>query len=198
MHYPSAGTSHISTMDSSGMAVSLTTAVNTYFGSKVMIPETGIILNNVMNDFSFPNKSSNNYIPAPANSIQPCKRPLSANTPIIIEHEANNTLALVIGAAGSNRIITAVVQTALGILDLDLDAAAALARPRLHDQLQPNQTELDWRFDNVTAAGLVARGHNVVWTKPGRSLVMAVRRLPNGTLEAAADPSTSDGGGFVT
>ena len=180
------------------MAVSLTTAVNTYFGSKLIVPATGIILNNVMNDFSMPNISNDNsYGPAPANFIRPGKRPLSANVPMIVEFQANDTLTLALGAAGGSHIITATVEAALGVLDGGLGAAAALARPRFHDQLQPNRIELDWRFDNATAAGLRARGHSIVWTRPGRSLVTAVRRLPNGTLEAAADPSLSDGGSFT-
>ncbi|KAL9046120.1 MAG: hypothetical protein Q9214_000960 [Letrouitia sp. 1 TL-2023] len=193
----SAGTSHITTMDGSGMAVSLTTAINKYFGSKLIVPSTGIILNNVMNDFSIPNNSNNNYRLAPANFIQPGKRPLSSNVPLIVEFQANGTLVLALGAAGGLHIITATVEATLGVLDSGLDVAAALARPRFHDQLQPNRIELDWGFDNATAAGLRARGHTVAWTKPGRSLVMAVRRLPNGTLEAAADPNTSEGGGLT-
>ncbi len=162
-----------------------------------MVPATGIILNNVMNDFSIPNISDNGSQPAPANCIRPGKRPLSANVPLIAEFKANGTLALALGAAGGPRIITATVEAALGVLDGGLSAAAALSRPRFHDQLRPDYIELDWRFDNATAAGLRARGHTVTWTRPGHSLVMAVRRLPNGTLEAAADPNTSDGGGFA-
>lgn len=104
------GTSAVVTSDQSGMAVSLTTTVNLLFGSKIMVPETGVILNNEMNDFSIPGSSNAfGYIPSPANYIRPGKRPLSSITPVIVEH-ANGSFYYAVAAAGGSRIITSVLQ----------------------------------------------------------------------------------------
>lgn len=78
------GTSHISIIDSQRNALSMTTTINAYFGSKFLSPSTGIILNNEMDDFSVPaNTSPNIRPPAPPNFIYPGKRPLSSMTPTI-------------------------------------------------------------------------------------------------------------------
>lgn len=79
------GTSHLSIVDSDRNAVSMTSTVNSYFGSQILSPSTGILLNNEMDDFSIPNSSSANIPPpAPANFIRPLKRPLSSMSPTIV------------------------------------------------------------------------------------------------------------------
>lgn len=104
------GTSAIVTSDRNGMAVSLTTTVNLLFGSKIMVPETGVILNDEMNDFSIPGSSNAfGYIPSPANYIRPGKRPLSSITPTIVDF-ANGTFYFAVAAAGGSRIITSTLQ----------------------------------------------------------------------------------------
>ena len=121
------------------MAISLTTTVNLLFGSQLMVPETGVIMNNEMNDFSIPGSSNAfGYVPSASNFIRPGKRPLSSISNTIVEFVANNTLYFVIGSAGGSRIITATIQNLWHVLDQGLDSEAALARPRLHDQLEPN------------------------------------------------------------
>lgn len=76
------GTSHMVTADGSGMAVSLTTTVNVYFGSQVMVPETGVVMNDEMNDFSIPGVSNKfGYLPSPSNFVEPGKRPQSSISP---------------------------------------------------------------------------------------------------------------------
>ncbi|KAI7072916.1 gamma-glutamyltransferase, partial [Hortaea werneckii] len=133
------GTSAVVTSDYSGMAVSLTTTVNLLFGSKIVVPETGVILNNEMNDFSIPGSSNAfGYIPSPVNYIRPGKRPLSSITPVIVEH-ANGSFYYAVASAGGSRIITAVLQNLWHVLDQNMTAPEALAAPRLHDQLVPNQ-----------------------------------------------------------
>ncbi|KAJ3551984.1 hypothetical protein NPX13_g11227 [Xylaria arbuscula] len=83
---PTPGTSHIVAADKSGLAVSVTTTINLLFGSQLMVPETGVIMNDEMNDFSIPGSSNAfGYIPSPANFIRPGKRPLSSISPIIAE-----------------------------------------------------------------------------------------------------------------
>ena len=111
------GTSQVVTADESGMAASLTTTVNLLFGSQLMVPETGVIMNDEMNDFSIPGSSNAfGYIPSPANYIRPGKRPLSSISPTIVE-SADGRLYFVVGSAGGSRIITATIQNVHHVLD---------------------------------------------------------------------------------
>lgn len=179
------------------MAITLTTTVNGFWGSHIMVPETGIIMNNEMNDFSIPNTTNLfGFKPSPANFVAPGKRPLSSVTTIIVEFLANSTLCLAIGAAGGSRIITSTVESLLSIINGGTTAAEALAKPRFHDQLVPNQMMFDWTYDNSTVAAMQSRGHNVTWVSPGFALVQAIKRLPNGTFDAASDPNLAAGGAF--
>ncbi|KAL9100812.1 MAG: hypothetical protein Q9163_003860 [Psora crenata] len=209
------GTSHIVTADASGMAFSLTTTVNLFFGSRVMVPETGIILNNQMNgiassldpfvilqnlsdaDFSIPNVSNAfGYYPSPANYAKPHKRPLSSIAPIMAEY-ANNSLYTVLGASGGSRIITTTLQNALHILDANMSAENALANPRLHDQLIPNQVTFEITYDNRTVMFMRERGHNVTWSSTAGSSGQAIV-IVDGRFEAAGEPRQRDSAGLTT
>ena len=191
------GTSHVVTADASGMAVSLTTTINLLFGSQVLVPETGVIMNNEMNDFSIPGSSNAfGYAPSPANYVRPGKRPLSSISPTIAEF-ANGTLYYITGAAGGSRIITATIQSLVHVLDQNMTAPQALAQARLHDQLIPNQVSFEYAFNNETIAFMKARGHNVTWIAPGQSSAQSIRRLPNGTFEAAGEPRQQNSAGLA-
>ncbi|KAK5173501.1 uncharacterized protein LTR77_002182 [Saxophila tyrrhenica] len=191
------GTSAVAVSDSSGMAISLTTTVNLLFGSHLMVPETGVIMNNEMNDFSIPGTSNAfGYVPSPANYIRPGKRPLSSITPTIAEH-ADGSLYYVVGAAGGSRIITATLQNLWHVLDQNMTAPEALARPRFHDQLVPDQIMFEYAYDNETVDFMKARGHNVTWMAPGSSSAQSLRRLANGTFEAAGEPRQENSGGYA-
>lgn len=191
------GTSHMVAADASGMSVSLTTTINLLFGSHVMVPETGVIMNNEMNDFSIPGVSNAfGYIPSPANYVRPGKRPLSSMSPIIVE-TADGKLYLSVGAAGGSRIITATIQNVHNVLDGGMTTAQALGRARLHDQLSPNQVSFEYAYDNSTVAFMKSRGHNVTWVAPGQSTAQGLRLLPNGTFEAAGEPRQKNSGGFA-
>lgn len=190
------GTSHIATADKSGLAITLTTTINTLFGAQLRIPETGIIMNNEMNDFSIPGSSNEyGYIPSPNNYVRPGKRPQSSISPIIAE-TSDGELYLVVGAAGGSRIITATSQNIHHVLDQNMTTPAALAEPRFHDQLVPDQAEFEYTFQNSTVDFMESLGHNVTWVAPGYSLAQAIRLLPNGTFEAAAEPRQVNSGGF--
>ncbi|KAI9827416.1 MAG: hypothetical protein M1819_006957 [Sarea resinae] len=205
------GTSHVVTADASGLAVSLTTTINLLFGSQLMVPATGLILNNEMNDFSIPHtKNAFGYVPSPYNYIAPRKRPLSSMTPTIVEVETTvddesaattrsggAQLYLALGAAGGSRIITATIQNLVHVLDGNMSVANALRQPRLHDQLVPNEVRFEWGYDNRTVAAMAARRHNVSWMAPGESSAQALRLLPNGTFEAAGEPRQRNSGGFA-
>lgn len=165
-----------------------------------MVPETGVIMNNEMNDFSIPGSSNAfGYVPSEANYIRPGKRPLSSISPVVVE-AADGAAAqpwLLAGSAGGSRIITATVQIVSAVVDGGLDAAAALARPRMHDQLVPRRVDFEYAFDNATVAFLAQTGHNVSWEAPGGSTAQALRRLPNGTFDAAGEPRQANSAGFA-
>lgn len=191
------GTSHIVTADANGLSISLTTTVNLLFGSQLVVPETGVIMNNEMNDFSIPGESNAfGYIPSPANFVRPGKRPLSSISPIIVE-TPDGRLYLSIGAAGGSRITTSTIQNVIHVLDQDLTVYEALAEPRLHDQLMPNQVTFEYAYDNSTVAFMKSLGHNVTWVAPGQSSAQGLRLLPNGTFEAAGEPRQKNSGGFA-
>lgn len=104
------GTSQLVAVDSSGMAITLTTTVNLYWGSQVMTSD-GIVLNDEMDDFSSPNQSNAfGYVATPNNFIRPGKRPLSSISPTIVEDLDTGVLELAVGSAGGSRIITANIQ----------------------------------------------------------------------------------------
>lgn len=101
------------------------------------------------------------------------------------------------GAAGGSRIITATIQSLHHVLDQDMTAPQALARPRLHDQLVPSVVSFEYAYDNGTVAYMESPGANVTWVAPGLSSAQGVRLLPNGTFEAAGEPRQADSGGFA-
>lgn len=108
------GTAHISTVDQDDMAVALTSSVNRAFGSKLLDPKTGIILNGVMDDFSIPGKpSSFGLQPSPYNFPEPGKRPLSSCVPTIIERDGQFELTL--GGSGGSKIVNAVLQVTMNV-----------------------------------------------------------------------------------
>ena len=192
------GTSEIAAADASGLTITLTTTVNLLFGSELIVPETGVIMNNEMNDFSIPGQSNAfGFQPSPANFVAPGKRPLSSISPTIAEWLANGTVYLATGAAGGSQIITATAQNVWHVLDQKLGIADALAQPRLHDQLSPNRVQLEYTYNNQTAAFLRDRGANVTYVTPGGSTAQGIVLLTNGTFTAAGEPRQKDSGGLV-
>ncbi|CDU26059.1 related to gamma-glutamyltransferase [Sporisorium scitamineum] len=190
------GTSAITVVDADGMAISLTTTINTFWGSQLMTKH-GFPLNNEMDDSSSPGKSNFfGYLPTPANYIAPGKRPLSSIAAVIAEDTGSGELKLSLSSAGGSRIITAVTQVAYDVLFKGQDAQTALAEPRWHDQLSPNQTSVESPapqipgfvgFSKETAAFLASVGHNVTWTPIGSSTAQAVERFEDGELLAATE-----------
>ena len=172
-----------------------------------MVPESGIILNNEMNDFSIPNISNVfGYAPSPANYIRPRKRPLSSMSPLIAESEPlglsspfdrRKSTITIFGAAGGSRIITAVVQNALHILLHNLSAYEAVAAPRLHDQLIPDITSFEQAYDNATIDSMREKGHEVRWMPHWLSAAHIVRKFGDGTFEAVAEVRQANSGGMV-
>ncbi|KAH8589948.1 gamma-glutamyltransferase [Bisporella sp. PMI_857] len=191
------GTSHIVATDASGLSITLTSTINLLFGNKQVVPETGVILNNEMNDFSIPGVTNEfGFVPSPINFIRSRKRPLSSITPIIVEHP-NGTLYLTIGAAGGSRIITSTVQAVMHVLDHGMTLPQALKEPRIHDQLLPDLTTFEVGFPDDMIKGLLDRGHSIREVPFGYSAVQGVRVLSNGTFEAAGEPRQLNSGGLA-
>lgn len=189
------GTSHIVTADVSGMGFSLTTTVNLFFGSRLMVPETGVIMNDEMNDFSIPNiPNVFGYYPSPSNYVRPRKRPLTSISPLMIEHD-NETLHSVLGASGGSRIITTTIQNAIHILDGGMTVTEAFRQLRLHDQLLPNIVVFEEDYDAEMVKFMVGRGHNVTWGTAGSSAQGL--RIVEGHFEAAGEPRQKDSAGFT-
>lgn len=189
------GTTHVSVLDSDEMAVSATCTVNLEFGSKLMDPVTGIILNNEMDDFSIPG-SSNQFSLPPSSSNYPeaGKRPVSSSTPIIVER--GGRIVMIAGGTGGSRIISSTLLALIRMIDLDQSPIEAVGAPRFHHQLIPNYLIAENDVDENTLEGLAARGHNVHVMTPGLyySSVQAIKKdLVTGKIVAAADPR-KDGG----
>ncbi|PON33585.1 Gamma-glutamyltranspeptidase [Parasponia andersonii] len=131
------GTTHISIIDHQQNAVSMTTTINVCFGSKMLSPSTGIILNNQMDDFSIPaNVSKRIRPPAPANFIRPGKRPLSSMTPTKVLKD--NQLKAVLGASGGLYIFPATAEVLLNHFVRRMDPLSSVMAPRIYHQLIPN------------------------------------------------------------
>ncbi|KAG8213665.1 gamma-glutamyltranspeptidase-domain-containing protein [Butyriboletus roseoflavus] len=138
------GTSHVSVVDRDGMAVALTTTVNLVFGSQVLEPETGVVLNDEMDDFSTPGVLNWVWLAA---------------IPLILEY-ADGSFYLAIGGSGGSQIFSALFQTLLN-LDWGMDASQAVEYGRVHDQLYPELVGADNILPAMVLDGLRDRGHNV-------------------------------------
>ncbi|KAJ2007866.1 hypothetical protein H4R26_000534 [Coemansia thaxteri] len=180
------GTTHLSVLDKDDMAVALTSTVNLEFGARIMDPATGIILNDEMDDFSTTNKTNGFGLrPSPHNKIVPGKRPISSTSATIVEH--NGRVELVVGGSGGSRILTAVLQVIVNVLDFGMRLDYAIDRPRLHHQLLPHQLSVDPLFPASLTHALASFGHVIAPLKHGSSVVQAVHKLTDGTMHAVSD-----------
>ena len=134
-----AETTHYSVVDGEGNAVAVTYTINGCFGAGVIAPGTGFFLNNEMDDFAVKPGTPNLYglVQGEANAIAPGKRPLSSMSPTLVEKDGR--LLLVLGSPGGSRIITAVLETILNIVDYGMTPQQAVDAPRLHHQWLPGR-----------------------------------------------------------
>lgn len=193
------GTSHLSVMDAHGNAIALTTTVNLAFGSMQADPGTGLVLNDEMDDFAaMPGKpNAFGLVQSEANAPAPGKRPLSSMSPTLVT-DAEGRVVLAVGAAGGPIIITATLQTLLGVTDRGLSAADALALPRIHHQWLPPGVWAEAGIDEATVEALTSEGFSF---KPSSHLAtaQAVSFDPAaGTFAAGADPRAGGAGAVVT
>ncbi|GFO36668.1 gamma-glutamyltranspeptidase 1 [Plakobranchus ocellatus] len=181
------GTSHLSVIDGQGSVVSVTSTINTYFGSKVRGNRTGIVFNNEMNDFSVPNTTNYFGLPAsPANFIRPGKRPMSSMCPAIVWDENQKKVRLVTGAAGGSKITTATAMNIIDVLWLNRSLPDSVDRRRFHHQLIPPYVQLENGFPKDMEDGLKAKGHEV-GQMAGYSVIQAIHILDSGKIVGTAD-----------
>lgn len=180
-------TTHLSVADSKGNMVSLTTTLNDVFGSKVVVDGAGFLLNNEMDDFSVKPGVPNIYglVGNEANAIQPGKRMLSSMTPTFILKDKKPFL--VVGSPGGGKIITAVLQTIINIIDFDMSVKDAVDAPRLHHQWLPDILQLENSYaSNQQIRELKEIGYDVKIISDF-ARVEAIKYNPDGTLEGHSD-----------
>lgn len=180
------GTTHFSVMDGAGNAVACTETVNTLFGSWVVEPRFGIVLNNEMDDFAAVPGTPNAFglIQGEANSVQAGKRPLSSMTPTIVIKDGKAVHAL--GASGGPKIISATFQVLLNLTRHEMPPDKAVIAPRLHHQWLPDALQLETPLFEAAGSSLKKFGH-VVQRKAESAVVQAVSRTPDG-LQGMSDP----------
>lgn len=138
-----ADTTHYSIVDSDGNAVAVTYTLNDYFGAGVVAGNTGIVMNDEMDDFTSKPGTANMYglVQGIANAIAPGKRPLSSMSPTIVTR--NGKLVMVTGSPGGSRIPTIVLETLLDVLDYHMNVAQAVDAPRIHMQWLPDEVQYE-------------------------------------------------------
>jgi gamma-glutamyltranspeptidase/glutathione hydrolase len=154
-------TTHVATADAEGNWVAMTQTINTSYGSKVVVPGTGVVLNNEMDDFAIAPGTPNAFglVGAEANAVGPLKRPLSSMSPTIVLENGQPILS--VGAAGGPTIITQVLQALVRRLDLGLSLDQTLAQPRIHHQWSPNAVRIESKLDDSLQQALISRGHEL-------------------------------------
>lgn len=187
-------TTHYSVVDPEGNAVSVTTTINSGYGSKVTVAGAGFVLNNEMDDFTGAPGRPNQYglVQGDANAIEPGKRMLSAMTPSIVL-DPNGELMMVVGTPGGPAIITTVVQVISNVVDHGMTLAEAIAAPRVHHQALPDEIlyEKGGLRPDVVAL-LQAMGHALSEREGYRGEAAGIIRTATGWV-AVADPRSGGG-----
>ncbi|HSQ61817.1 MAG TPA: gamma-glutamyltransferase [Polyangiaceae bacterium] len=182
------GTTHLIVTDDEGNVVSLTTTVNGPFGARIVAGDTGIILNNQLDDFTAPSEVAPFGVTGPGpNRARPGARPVSSMAPTIVLENGAPILAL--GGSGGRRIATAVTQAAVARLIFGLDPSACVSAPRIHTN--GTSVLVDAEISEDVRAGLRLRGETVEPNPFNGSAVQMIgwERGPGGVrVLAASDP----------
>jgi gamma-glutamyltranspeptidase/glutathione hydrolase len=180
-------TTHIAAADAAGNWVAITATVNTTFGSKVIVPGTGLVLNNEMDDFSIAPGVPNAFglVGAEANAVAPGKRPLSSMSPTIVLDDGRPIMT--VGAAGGPKIITQVVLAIIRTIDLEVPPDESIAAPRFHHQWRPDVLFFERATPADLAWAVAGRGHAIA-QQESAGVSQAIWQDTDGTFIAVADP----------
>lgn len=180
-------TTHLTTADAEGNVVALTQTVNTTFGNKMIVPGTGVVLNNELDDFSIAPGVRNAFglLGSKANLIAPGKRPLSSMSPTIVLDQSGAPI-LSCGAAGGPKIITTVLQVLVRVLDLGQSIDEAISAARAHHQWSPDTAVCENAIKGEVVEQLARFGHNV--SRIRSAAVSQGLAIQDGVIEAASDP----------
>lgn len=189
---PAKHTTHVSAADADGWWVACTSTVNTTFGSKVVVPGTGIVLNNEMDDFVAEPGARNAFglVGGEANAIAAGKRPLSSMSPTIVLEDGRPLLA--VGAAGGPTIISQVLLAIIQTLDFGADPEAALTRPRFHHQWSPDRLRIERGAGAAVLDALSARGHAIEAVDSIGASTLVTRPQADGPFSGAAEPRLAE------
>jgi gamma-glutamyltranspeptidase/glutathione hydrolase len=177
-------TTHFSVVDRDGNAVANTYTLNFNFGTGLVAEGTGVLLNNELDDFAAKPMVPNAYglVGFDANAPGPDKRPLSSMTPTIVLKDGKPLL--VTGSPGGSRIITAVLQVIVNVIDFGMTVDKAVSFPRVHHQWMPDVVFAEAGFSADTIHALEARGH-VVRPTPSYTSANSILVTPDGLIGAA-------------
>lgn len=186
-------TTHFSVADAEGNWGACTATINTTYGSKVIVPGTGVVLNNEMDDFSAQPGQANFFglVGAEANAVAPGKRPLSSMSPTIVLKDGKPVLSL--GAAGGPTIISQTLLAIIHYVDFGSSPSDALAQPRFHHQWSPDELRIEQSFPTTVRRELERRGHRLKEVSSIGACQMISFDAANKTFEGAADPRVSEG-----
>jgi len=186
--YESEETTHFSVVDNKGNAVSITTTINSAYGSKVIVKGGGFILNNEMDDFVIKPGVKNQFglIGGKANSIQPGKRMLSSMTPTLVKE--NGRIKMIVGSPGGATIITTVLQQLLNVLIYNQGMQESCNQPRFHHQWLPDllYIEESWKEKQALLDSLEKAGY-ILQFRPPIGRVSAIMLTKDNRWEAGAD-----------
>ena len=193
-------TTHICVLDRNGAAASLTTTLNTSFGSGVLVAQAGFFLNDELDDFALAPGNANGYglHGSRANAIAPGRRPLSSMTPVVVRAEGTGNM-LVLGAPGGPRIPTAVAQVLLRVVECGTPLPDAIAAPRLHQQHAPSRSLHERGFDEQLLHELrTEHGQELEEAKGHLALVGGIHVPAPGAKPVAVHDPRRIGAGMVT
>ena len=188
-------TTHFSVTDKDGMMVSFTTTLNSGFGNKIVVPGTGMLLNNEMNDFSIKPNTPNQFglLGAEANKVEPGKRMLSSMSPTIVTKDGKPFLA--VGSPGGSTIITTTLQVIINVIDYHMDIADAVSLPRFHHQWKPDVVMYEpWGISPDTLRILKSHGYHMRLARWGRGIGDAnCIEYRDGAMYGIKDPRNEGG-----
>ncbi len=179
-----AGTGHVSVIAPDGSAVAATSTINTAFGALLGARGSGVILNNELDDFSFPAPNYWGVAPGKTNHIAPRKRPASSMTPTLAVEDGRTVVA--VGASGGPLIISATLEVLTNVLDFGMPPEAAVAAPRIHHQWQPETLLVEPGIGPADRQALQALGHEIREI-PGVAAVSLATALPQVGFAGAGD-----------